>query len=117
MNTLRAVIIPSKDESLFEAQLLELNIAVSAQSVDDLFAEIEHALIMEYHLANRYGTVPFESFVGRASLKFEKLWRSVSDDSVAGRELDIPEEVAEALAKALHTGNKQVEIRAHRIAA
>lgn len=117
MNTLRAVIFSSKDESFFEAQLLELNIAVSATSVESLFSEIEHALIMEYHLANRYGNVPFASFVGRVPPKYEAMWRSVDDDSVPGRELVIPEEVSEALATALHTGNRHVEIRAHRLAA
>jgi len=117
MNTLRAVIMSSGDDSFFEAQLLELDIAVSASSVDDLFAEIEHALILEYHLANRYGTVPFSSFVNRVPPKYEEMWGSVADDPIGVRSLNIPDEVAEALANVLHTGNERVEIRAHRLAA
>lgn len=117
MNTLRAVIIPSSDESFFEAQLLELDIAVSAASVDELFSEIEHALIMEFHLANRYGTVPFSSFVNRVPPRYEEMWASVGDDPIGVRGLNIPDEVAEALASALRTGNTHVEVRAHRLAA
>lgn len=117
MNTLRAVIIPSSDETFFEAQLLELDIAVSAPSVEELFSEIEHALIMEYHLANQYGNVPFASFVNRVPQKYEKMWGSVGDDPVGVRGLNIPDEVAEALASALHSSNRRVEVRAHRLAA
>ena len=117
MNTLRAVIIPSCGESFFEAQLLELDIAVSATSVDELFLEIEHALIMEFHLANQYGTVPFSSFLNPVPEKFEKMWASVGDDPIGVRGLNIPSEVAEALARALRTGNMHVQVRAHRLAA
>lgn len=117
MNTLRAVIIPSSNENFFQAQLLELDIAVSASSVDELFAEIEHVLMLEYHLANRYGTVPFSSFVNRVPPTFEEMWKSVGDDSMGVRTLDIPDEVVEALANVRRTGNKHVEIRAHRLAA
>jgi len=117
MNTLRAIIIPSGGESFYQAQLLELDIAVSAMSVDELFAEIEHSLILEYHLANRHGTVPFASFVNCVPPKFEELWKSVGADSTGVRSLDIPDKVADALSNVLHTGNKQIEIRSHRLAA
>jgi hypothetical protein len=117
MNTLRAVIISSGNESFFEAQLLELDIAVSASSEEALFSEIEHALIMEYHLATHHGTVPFASFVNRVPPKFEEMWRSAGDDPIGVRGLDIPDEVAEALANALHTGNRHVQVRTHRLAA
>jgi len=117
MNTLRAVIMSSGNDSFFEAQLLELDIAVSASSVDDLFAEIEHALILEYHLANRYGNIPFSSFANRVPPKYEQMWASVADDPIGVRSLNIPDEVAAALANVLHTGNNRVEIRAHRLAA
>jgi len=117
MNTLRAVIIPSRSGSFFEAQLLELDIAVSAMSVDELFSEIEHALIMEFHLANKYGNVPFSAFLNRVPAEFEKMWASVGDDPIGVRDLNIPDDVAKALASALRTGNMHVGVRAHRLAA
>ncbi len=113
MNTLRAVIDSSDDESFFEAQLLELDIAVSARSMEQLIAEVEHALIMEFHLANLYRIPPFSSVIQPVPKHLENRWSSSDGGRTTSWDLHIPDVVAESLASALQAGNHQLQVQVH----
>jgi hypothetical protein len=103
MNPLRAIVRSSQDGTFFEAQLLELNLAVSALSMDGVVSEIEHALVMEYFAAKHFGKVPFASLVREAPHSLQMWWMAEQESPGGLRKLCAPEEVLNALAEALHT--------------
>lgn len=117
MNLLRAIVRSGTDGKWFEAQLLELDIAVTAASMDDVFAEIEHAIVMEYHVSRQVGRTPFAAIAKGAPHTFKTLWIDIAetDPAIKTRELRLPDEVLEALAIALHSPNRPV-LKAQRFA-
>lgn len=106
---------------LIEAQLLELDIAVSASNVDDLVREIEHAIIAEYMIAREHGFTPFAAIAHRTPEHFKAWWpvaAAEGDRSLTTRDLNLPDEVMDALAIALHTpGRPSVIVGQYALAA
>lgn len=100
MNPLRAI-IRQTEERWFEALLLELDIAVAATSVEDVVVQIERALILEYQVARELGQTPFACAVRSVPQELERyLWTSKGNKQYP---LDLPDEVVDALAIALHS--------------
>lgn len=107
VNHLRAIIRSSSDAKWFEAQLLELDIAVAAESKEAVFREIEYALVLEYQIARERVQTPFARLVcSKTPHSFHSLWAGA--DSYTPRSLNIPDEVWDALAIALHTPKRPV---------
>jgi hypothetical protein len=96
---LRAMVVAR--EGGVEAQLLELDIAAMGRDVPDLLNEIRHALIVTYEIAKELGETPFTSVMPHPAYHFQ----SRCDDDDSGEEMgtiELPENVGEALAAALH---------------
>lgn len=96
---LRAIVSRSEDD-LWEAKLLELNIAVSAEDQDDLCKEIEHALRVAYHAALKYGCTPLVGFV-RDQIDEQDLAHFDSVDTPSLHHLSLDAEIMAALNMAL----------------
>lgn len=105
MNQLRAIVQASSNKDFWQAQLLELDVAVSASSFDEIVREIEYALILEYRIARERNQTPFANLV--RGLPFDLHSAFDNGPNRQTRELDLPDEVMDALSIALHTPKKQ----------
>lgn len=103
MNRLRAIVRQVGDS--YEAQLLELDIAVAAKSEGGLLREIENALILDYQIARERGQTPFAGLVHKTPNGYLVWWE---EDGAKEHQLHLPEDVVDALAIALHTPGKPV---------
>jgi hypothetical protein len=90
-------------DGLIEAQLIDLDIAVSAESIDAVVKKIEYALQLEYQIACENESTPFCNLVHRVPASFASGWGEAKQTET--REITLPEEVMFALAIALHTPN------------
>ncbi len=81
----------------YEARLLDLDIAVRADSEEQILREIEHALVVTYEIARDLGETPFVSVL-RHSPRDER-WH---EKGARVGSIELPQEVAEALAAVLH---------------
>lgn len=105
MKSLRAIVRKSGEEQFFEAQLLELDIAVASTTLEGLYKELECAIVMEYHIAKDLNQTPFAQSVRTTPHKFAAWWESVETDAKHTRVMSLPNEVYDALAIALHSPN------------
>lgn len=99
LDTLHAVVV-ERANGLFEAQLIELDLAVSADSEQGLIEELEYAIELEYRIAKDHNKTPFANLF-MAPDRFHE-GREPADFDDWGV-IKLPAEVAEALAVALHT--------------
>lgn len=115
MQQLRALIRRSGD--LFEARLLELDIAVCADSEDGIMREIEYAISLEYQVARDLGLTPFANLVRRDS-SLADLW-SQAQGSAKESAISLHPQVLDALLIAIHAPARQpkVEFREYAVAA
>lgn len=90
----------AKSDSGIEAQLMELDIVVRGDSANHLLAELQHALIASYHIAKTLDETPFVKLLRDVSLPDERKWNDGLPKQVGV--FDLPEEIAESLAAALH---------------
>lgn len=94
-NAIHAIV--REEDGLLAARVVELNIAVCADSEPHLLEEIAHAIQSHYGWAIQEGLTPFAD-----------IYRQPSDTSAAGighrelGEIKLPKEVAMALAIAIH---------------
>jgi len=109
------VLIHRASEDWFEAQLLDLDIAVASATEDGLFRELEHALELEYRIARRRGETPFASIAGATPPHFEAYWNTAADaipDEAGQRALNVSPDAQDALAIALHSkGGLTIQVR------
>jgi len=83
-----------------EAQLLEIDIAARAESVDGLLKEIAHALVVTYDIAAEAGEAPFFD-IKPAPADFHARFENNKGGSKV-EYINLPDQVAVALATALH---------------
>lgn len=94
---LRAIIAPMGADRL-QAQVLELDIAVSGANVDELIAEIQHAIIVSYDVAMECKEAPF-ALISEAPASVKDKWTPGTQSESKG--FHLPDNVAMALATAL----------------
>jgi hypothetical protein len=116
--SLRALLSEGADGSI-QAQLLELDIAVRADSLDGVLREFEHAIIVLYQAARKDGATPFAT-TREAPARFRRKWESLNGNGAAapteGR-INLPPEIADALAIRLRADRAALEIPVFRLAA
>lgn len=106
MDQLRAIVRRS-EERWFEAQLLELDIAVSADSFEGIIRELQHAIIVEYQVAKELGHTPFANVVvDEPPAELARWWMAGSKGN--SREVALPAVVFDALKIALHAPKQPV---------
>ena len=106
MAPLRALV--RQTNGIYEAELVELDLCVSSTSEDGLFGAIEYALCLTYQIARERGETPFARITGMASPKVAAQWNWISQSQPAKtRPISLPEEVADALAIALHAAKPE----------
>lgn len=103
MDQLRAIV--RQADAWCEAQLLELDIAVAADSVEKLLQEIEYTLVLEYQIARERGQTPFAGIAHKTPKEY-RLWWEAGTSTAVEHELHVPAEVIDALAIALHSHRK-----------
>jgi hypothetical protein len=88
-------------DGYIEAQILELDIAVRASSLEGVLEEFQHAIIVLYRAARKLGVTPFVN-IPTAPSEFWDRWKDRDGKHAdhAG-DISLPEEVADALATAL----------------
>ncbi len=107
---LRAVTTESRD-GWMEAQLLDLDLAIRARTMDGVLAEIEHAIVVLYLAAKKLGTTPFAT-TPQAPKQFREAWKQAIGG--AGSQvgvINLPAEVGEALATALRVSKPAQQVR------
>jgi hypothetical protein len=97
---LRAIV--ASTDGGFEAQLLELDIAVQSSTVDGLLKELGHALTVSFDVSTELGETPFAN-LGCAPWNFQRRWHEDGGGIKDEHEIEVPEEVAKALAAILRT--------------
>lgn len=105
MNTLRALIRRPNGEGLWEAKLLELDIAVTAKTEEALLSEIAYALTAEYKLAVEKGLAPFNAILNCVPTAYHDNYAAAGIPGI--RPLPLPVEVLQALAIATHKARVQ----------
>lgn len=104
MRQLRAIVRHADGgREWLEAQLLELDIAVSASTYGQLVKEIEHALVMEYQIAIENNRTPFAAIVNKTPSAYTSWWAECETSGTKNRSLNLPREVSLALAMILHS--------------
>lgn len=104
---LRAVI--RQIDGRVEAQLLELDIAVCAESEVEAIKQISYQLSLQYRIARERNQTPFAALVGRTPAHFADWWGgAVEADRTKEHSIDLPDEVLDALAIALHRSKSAV---------
>ena len=104
MNTLRAI-VSLRDDGTYLAEMLDLEVFVFASSENEVASAFERALIMEYSVARRLGQSPFESVIRKNPARPDVRWVASRANSAA---LHLPDEVYDALAKALHSPGRPI---------
>lgn len=99
MNLLRALVRTGGEGGVWEAQLLELDIAVAAPTQDALFDEIAYALTAEYTLAVERGQTPFINIVKCTPQAFHDGFAMAGTPKL--RQIALSDEVIRALSIAL----------------
>lgn len=97
---LRAFISPFNGG--FQAQLLELDIAVQGKTFEDILVEFAHAITVHYEIALDLKEAPFAS-LEPAPMQFQAKWREGL--STQSGHIALEAEVAMALATALRIRN------------
>lgn len=112
---LRAI-ATERDDGI-EVQLLELDLAVRAASVDEIADALSYAIDLEYEIAKKVGLTPFVS-IDPAPHHFERMWESAATPAES-RHLHLRPEVCQALSIALRAKKPgfKLEVRCDKIAA
>lgn len=96
--------IVSQCEHGLEAQLLEIDIAVRADTMEGLLSELAYVITVEYRIAKERGKTPFGR-IEEAPQEYWDMWKllEASGDISQTSTLNLSDDVREALAIALHT--------------